>query len=158
MPAGFDKGNEMASTGRDQPDGQTSSLAQQIARAAGHSHQQEGTGRVPRAVAVVVRNDTVVITLYGILTRGERELASSPGGAAQVQQFHEELFRKSCGPLRKAIEKITGVKVREAATVVELANGTVAQIFTTGTIVQMYLLASQVEADSWGGSRPVVPD
>src|SRR5439155_5683890 len=76
----------------------------------------------------------------------------STAGAAQLQQFHRELFLNSCAPLRQAIEGITGVQVREATMDVETASGTVVQVFSTGTAVQVFLLAGHVEADSWGGS------
>jgi uncharacterized protein YbcI len=147
----------MVATTKDEPKGPAPTMAKEIARAA-RDFEWQRTGQMPRAIAVVLRDDTLVITLHGVLSRAERELASSPAGAAQVQEFHRELFLNSCGPLRQAIERITGVGVREADAVVEPANGTVVQVFTTGSMVQVFLLASHVEADSWGGSGPVILD
>jgi uncharacterized protein YbcI len=88
------------------------------------------------------------------LTPAEKALASSPAGAAQVQEFHRQLFTNSADALRKEIKNITGVEVREATSEVETTTGTVVQVFTTGTVVQVFLLAGPVEADSWGGSDP----
>ena len=51
------------------------------------------------------------------------------------------------------IKTITGVEVREATAEVEPATGTVVGVFTTGTTVQVYLLADSVPADSWGGTE-----
>jgi len=141
----------MVPTTRDEPDGPASSRARQIARAA-CAFERQRTGQVPRSVTVVLSDDTLVITLHGVLSPAERELARSTAGAAKVQEFHRELFLNSCAPLRQAIERITGVEVREATTDVETATGTVVQVFSTGTAVQVFLLASHVEADTWGGS------
>jgi uncharacterized protein YbcI len=128
-------------------------MARQIGRAASELERQ-WTGQVPRSVTVVLQDDTLVITLHGVLTRAERELAKSPAGAAQVQEYYRELFLSSWGPLRQAIESITGVEVREATAEVDTAAGTVVQAFSTGTVVQVFLLAGRVDPDTWGGSGP----
>jgi uncharacterized protein YbcI len=108
-------------------------------------------------VTVVLGDETLVITLHGVLSPAERDLARSPAGAAQVQEFHRELFGNSCGPLRQAIERITGVAVREATADVEPATGTVVRVFSTGTVVQVFLLAGRVEAGSWREDGFVAP-
>jgi hypothetical protein len=41
--------------------------------------------------------------------------------------------------------------VREAAAEVEPATGTVVKAFTTGTVVEVFLLAHGVPADTWTG-------
>ncbi len=146
----------MAPKSRDEPEGLAPSKAQQIARAA-TAFEQHRTGQVPRSVTVVLGDDTLVITLHGALSRAERDLAQCPAGAAQVQEFHRQLFLSSCGPLRQAIERITGVEVREAAAEVEAATGTVVQVFSSGTVVQVFLLAARVETETWGGSGPGAP-
>jgi uncharacterized protein YbcI len=131
-------------------------MAKQIARAASEFEQQL-TGQQPRSVTVVLCDETLVITLHGVLSPAERDLAQSPAGAAQVQEFHRELFLNSCGPLRQAIARITGVEVRQATADVEPATGTVVRVFSTGTVVQVFLLAGRVEADNWGGDGFVAP-
>ena len=65
-------------------------------------------------------------------------------GAAHVQEFHRQLFRNSADSLRKEIKRITGREVREAAAEVEPATGSVVHAFTTGTMVQVFLLAENV--------------
>ena len=145
----------MAPTTRDGPDGRETAMANQIARAA-REFEQQRTGQAPQSVTVVLSDDTLVITVHGALSRAERDLARSAAGAAQVQEFHRQLFLSSCGPLRQAIERITGVAVREAAAEVEPATGTVVQVFSTGTLVQVFLLAGHVEGDGRGGSRSAV--
>ena len=126
-------------------------MAQQVARAAG-AFQQQCTGHMPKSVNAVLNEDTLVVTLHGALTPAEKALAQSPAGAAQVQEFHRQLFNDSCASLRQEIEKITGVEVREATAEIEMRNGSVVQVLTTGTMVQVFLLARGVPADSWSGT------
>ena len=129
----------------------SSTVAQQIAQAA-LAFEQQRTGQVPKSVTVVLSGDTLVITLHGALSPAEKALAQSPAGAAQVQEFHRELFTNACGALREEIKRITGVEVREATVEVETETGTVVQVFTSGTTVQVYLLAHRVPADTWSGN------
>jgi uncharacterized protein YbcI len=141
----------MVPTTRAEADGPAPSPAEQIARAASESERLR-TGQAPESVTVVLSDDTLVITLHGVLSQAEKDLARSPAGAAQVQELRRQLFLNSCGELRQAIARITGVEVREATAEVEPATGTVLQVFSTGTAVQVFLLAGRVEPDTWGGS------
>ena len=126
-------------------------VAQQIAQAA-LAFQQQRTGHAPTAVTVVLSADTLVVTLHEALTPAEKALARTPEGAAQVQEFHRQLFANSCELLRQEIANITGVKVREAAAEVETKSGTVFHAFTSGAMVQVFLLAGDVPAGSWSGT------
>ncbi len=128
-----------------------SSVAQQIAEAA-IAFQQQRTGHEPKSVAVILSENTLVITLHGALSPAETALAKSPAGAAQVQEFHRQLFSDSADLLRQEIRRITGVEVREATAEVEPTSGTVVQVFTTGTMVQVFLLARDVPAGNWSGN------
>ncbi len=74
-------------------------MAKQIAQAA-RAFQQERTGHAPKAVTVVLSEDTLVITLHEALSPAEKALARSETGAAQVQEFHRQLFSDSCETLR----------------------------------------------------------
>jgi uncharacterized protein YbcI len=127
-----------------------SNVAQQIAQAA-ITFQQQRTSHAPSAVSVVLSADTLVITLHEALTPAEKALAKSPAGAAQVQDFHRQLFASSCESLRQKIASITGVEVREAAAEIEAATGTVIHAFTSGAMVQVFLLAGTVPASAWSG-------
>ena len=118
-----------------------STMAQQVAQAASE-FQQRRTGRVPQSVAVVLSEDVLVITLHGALSPAEKAVAQQPAGAAQVQEFHRQLFENSSDSLREEIKRITGVEVREAT----------AQVFTTGTMVQVFTLADRIAADTWSGN------
>jgi hypothetical protein len=82
----------------------------------------------------------------------EKALAQSPEGAAEVQEFHRQLFRDSADGLRQEIKRIAGVEVRESTTEAEPDSGTVVGVFTTGTTVQVFLLAHEVPASSWKGN------
>ncbi len=123
-----------------------SAMAQQVAQVA-IAYQTERTGHAPASVTVVLSEDTLVITLHDALTPAEKALALSPAGAAQVQEFHRQLFLTSADSLRKEIKRITGREVREAAAEVEPATGTVVHAFTTGNVVQVFLLSEIVPAE-----------
>jgi uncharacterized protein YbcI len=79
-------------------------------------------------------------------------MAKSPEGAAKVQEFHRQLFATSCEPLRQEIKRITGVDVREATAEIETATGAVVQVFTTGTVVQVFRLAQGVADGNWSSN------
>lgn len=129
----------------------TFTMAQQIAQAAS-VFQQQRTGHSPQAVTVVLSDQTLVITLHGALSPAEKALSKTPEGAAQVQDFHRQLFASSAEPLRQEIRRITGVKVREAAAEVEPATGAVVQAFTSGEMVQVFLLAQGITDETWNGN------
>jgi uncharacterized protein YbcI len=128
----------------------TPGMAEQIAHAAS-DFELERTGRLPKSVTVVLGLDTVVITLHEALSPAERSLAESPAGAAQVQELHRRLFDASSESLRNEIKRITGVDVPEASIEVEPATGTVVKAFTSGTVVQVFLLAHGMPTESWSG-------
>ena len=134
-----------------------STRAQQIARAA-RVFEELRTGQAPESVNVVLREDTLVITLHGALSSAERALAhSSPEGAAQVREYHRALFASSSDSLRREIKRITGVEVREASVEVETTPGEVVQALGCGAVVQVFLLARSVPADAWGERGPEDP-
>ena len=132
----------------------TPTMAQQIAQVA-IAFQQQRTGHSPKAVTVVLSEDTLVVALHSALSPAEQALSKSPAGAAQVQEFHRHLFANASDALRQEIERITGVEVREATAEVETTTGTVVAVFTTGTVVQIFRLAECVPAGTWSGSSPV---
>ena len=119
---------------------QTGTMAEQIARAI-CDFQHTSTGHSPTAVSVVLSEDTLVITLHEALTPAEKAMAKSAGGAAKLQEFHRQLFASSSESLRQEIKRITGRQVREAAAEVEPKSGSIVHAFTTGTTVQVFLLA-----------------
>jgi uncharacterized protein YbcI len=121
-------------------------MAQQIAEAA-KAFQQQRTGHAPKEVTVVLGEETLVITLHDALTPAEKALALSPAGAAQVQEFHRQLFLTSADGLRDEIKRITGREVREAVAEVEPATGSLVHAFTTGNVVQVFLLSEVVSAE-----------
>ncbi len=130
-----------------------STVAQQVAHAA-IDFEGRRTGHAPRSVTVVMNDTTLVVTLHGALSAAEQALAQSPAGAAQVQEFHHQLFMNSGDSLRQEIRRITEAEVREAAVEVEPATRTVVTAYSTGTVVQVYLLAHGVPADTWSSNEP----
>jgi hypothetical protein len=57
--------------------------------------------------------------------------------------------------LRREIKRITGVDFREPTAEFESQSGTVVHVFTTGTMVQVFLLAHGIPADTWKGGGTV---
>ena len=129
-------------------------MAKRLAQVASDLQQQR-TGHAPKAVTVVLGEDTLVVTLHEALTAAERALSATPDGAAQVQKFHRELFANASEELRQEIKRITGREVREATAEVEPATGTVVHAFTTGNVVQVYLLAAREPEEVERGIGPI---
>jgi uncharacterized protein YbcI len=127
----------------------TEMMAERIAKAA-TAFQQQRTGYKPKSVSVVLSGDTLVITLHGALSPAEQAMAQSPEGAAKVQEFHRQLFHSDADALRQKIGLITGMEVKEATAEVEPTSGAVVQVFTTGTMVQVFLLSGKVPTDEFG--------
>ena len=75
-------------------------MAQQVAEAIS-VFQEQRTGYPPKAVTVVLSDDTLVVTLHEALSPAEKALARTPEGAAQVQEFHRQLFKSSVDLLRE---------------------------------------------------------
>ena len=123
-------------------------MAQQVAQAV-MAFQQKTTGHAPKAVTVVLSQDTLVVTLHEALSPAERDMAKSPAGAATVQEFHRQLFGNSSQSLRDEIKRITGVDVREAIAEVEPTTGAVVCAFASGTVVQVFQLSEGILADTW---------
>jgi osmotically-inducible protein OsmY/uncharacterized protein YbcI len=84
-------------------------------------------------VAVLMNEDTLVVALHGALTAAEQALAQSPAGAAEVRDFHRELFANLSHRLLPKIERIIGMKVEAATAAFEPTTGAVVRLFTTGT-------------------------
>lgn len=120
-------------------------IPQQIAQAVCEFHLSS-TGHSPEAVSVVMTDDTLVITLHEALTLAERALSRSADGATQVQEFHRRLFATASGSLQKEIRRITGRQVKESTAEVEPTTGAIVHAFTTGTMVQVFLLTPENES------------
>jgi uncharacterized protein YbcI len=140
---------------RDEPmDKSISTMALQIAEAA-RTFEQVRTGHGPKSVTVAQSEGTLVITLHGALSQAERALARTPTGATLLQYFHRRLFTHSADTLRCEIKRITGVGVREPVAAVETKSDPAVHEFTSDTMVQVFLLAHKIPADTWSGSGTV---
>jgi uncharacterized protein YbcI len=128
-----------------------STMAQKIALASIRFAEGQ-TGHAPESATVVLSENTLVVTLHGALSPAEKALARTPAGAAQVQEFHRQLFTTTSESLRQEILQITGVEVREATAEVEATTGTVVHVFTSGTMVQVFLLAGSLPGETWSES------
>jgi uncharacterized protein YbcI len=124
-------------------------MAEQIAQAS-TVFQLQRTGHEPKSVSVIISGDTLVVTLHGALSAAEQAMAQSPAGAVKVQEFHRQLFLDAADTLRHEIKRITGMDVREATAEVEPRTGAVVHVFTSGTMVQVFLLSGKVPSGSFG--------
>ena len=120
-----------------------STVAQRVAEAA-FAAEQFRTGHDPESVRVVMGSDTVVVTVYGALSPAERALGADPEGAARLRDFHRQLFATTSADLRRQIEQIVGVSVREASAEVPTLSDATLSVFATGTVVQVFLLAQAI--------------
>ncbi|MEX0713499.1 MAG: Na-translocating system protein MpsC family protein [Pirellulales bacterium] len=132
-------------------------MAQQIAQVAVAFEQRRTGNHGPKSVTVVLSEGTLVITLHDALSPAEKALARTPAGAAQIQEFHRQMFANSADSLRQEIKRITGMEVPEATAEVEPATGAVVHAFTTGGIVQMFQLGGSVPTETWSGNGPGGP-
>jgi uncharacterized protein YbcI len=103
--------------------------------------QEQRTGRRPSGATAVLSENTLVVTLNDALTPAEKALSQTPQGAAQVQEFHRQLFAGSTTEMRQEISNLIGRRVKEAASEVNPATGSVVHAFSTGDMVQVFLLA-----------------
>ena len=128
-------------------------MARQVARAV-MAFQQKTTGHAPKAITVVLSQDTLVVTLHEALSPAEKDMAKkSPAGAAKVQEFHRQLFFNSSQSLREEIKRITGVEVREAAAEVETVTGTMVPLAKAATTVPVVVSTSAAASRT---STPVI--
>ena len=125
-----------------------STIAQQVAQAM-MAFQEKMTGHAPKAVTVVLSQDTLVVALHEALSPAEKDMAKSPAGAAKVREFHRQLFVSASQSLREEIKRIIGVEVREAVVEIEPTTGAVVQAFTRSATVQVFRLAHSVPGDNW---------
>ena len=124
------------------------SMAQQIAQTA-IAFEAQRLGRKPTSVTAMLGGDTLVITMRGVLSPVERALAASPEGAAQLQDFHQKLFQVASDPLRREIERITGLKICDAG---HNSGSAAVRVLIAGSVVQVFLLAGYLPGDRWEGT------
>lgn len=110
-------------------------MAEQIAQVV-TAYQQQWTSHEPDSVSVVLSGETVLVTQNGALPPTDHATAQSQEDAAKVQESLGQFFVDAGDTLRQEIKRITGMEVREATAVV--------QVFTSGTIVQVFLLSGKV--------------
>jgi uncharacterized protein YbcI len=122
-----------------------SQMTQRLARVAS-TLQRQRTGVAPKAVTAILSENTLVVTMEGALTPVERALVRTPQGAAQVQEFHRQLFASSSESMREKIKTITGRDVREATAEIETNAGAIAHVFNSGAMVQVFLLTPELES------------
>jgi uncharacterized protein YbcI len=126
----------------------TQTMAEQIAQAAA-AFQAQSTGHEPKSVSVVLGGDTLVVTLHGALSAAEQAMSQTVDGAAKVQEFHRQLFNSASQVFRTEIKRITGMDVRQADAQVEPGTGAIVQAFSSGSVVQVFLLSGNAPLESF---------
>ena len=111
-------------------------LVQEIAEAV-VSFQRRTTDHAPRAITVVLTQDTLVVLLHEALSPAEKALSQRPTGVTQVREFHRQLFATASAELKADIRRITGVEWPQAVAEVEPMTGDVVQAFTRTAAAQV---------------------
>jgi uncharacterized protein YbcI len=107
-------------------------IGERTARAT-HAFELRRTKHARKWVAVFMNEETIVIALHGSLTGAEKALAQSAAGAAEVQEFHRQLFADVSALLLRKIKGITGMNVRHTSAEIDSTTGSVVHLFTTDT-------------------------
>jgi uncharacterized protein YbcI len=123
-------------------------IAQKIARAA-IAFQRESTGIAPESVTVLLGEKTLVVTMQDALSPAEKQMASSPEGAARVNEFHQRLFQSSAPALHDELQRILGVEIRESSIGMEPTSGRFVEVYPSGALVQVFLLTRAVASETW---------
>lgn len=122
------------------------SMAEQIGHAAS-AFEQIRTGHVPKSVTVVLNDDTLVVTLRGVLTRAERVLANTEEGAAWVREYHRRLLMSTSNTLLDEINRITGASAHES-----VIDAAAVPLFEVGAVVHVFVLSTPIPLAVWSGS------
>ncbi len=108
-------------------------IGERIARAA-QAFELRRTKHARKWVAVFMNEETIVIALHGSLTRPEKALAQNASGAAEVREFHRQMFTHASAVLLRKIKSITGMEVRHTSAKIDAETGSVVQLFATDTV------------------------
>ena len=95
------------------------------------------------------RGIAIALQVHGVLSLAEQTLAETELGTATLRAFHQQLFQVCSDPLKRDIERITGLKVCEADNHKTTAA---VQVLSNGTVVQVFVLAGDLPAESWSGT------
>ena len=126
----------------------TQTMAEQIAQAA-TAFQQQRTGHEPKSVSVVLSGDTLVVTLHGALSPAEQAMAQTPARRRQGAGVSPPVVSQRVGhaPAGNQADHRNGR--REATAEVEPTSGAVVQVFTSGTMVQVFLLSGKLPSENF---------
>jgi len=114
-------------------------VARQVAQATG-SFEHLLLGRPPTSVTVVVKGDSMVITIHETFSDVERRLARDDQGRHRVRDFHRYLFDTTLDLLREHVEENTGVQLHGALAHVDMTTGSVVKTLTTDADIELFLL------------------
>ena len=126
-------------------------VARQIEEAA-IAYQKKTTGYEPKAVTVVLSEDTLVVTLHDAYSPSEKALSKSPTGLAQVQEFHRQLFAICSNSLREEIKHISVRQMRDSATEVEPTSGNILTVNPEDHLPKTHASGDQIWLDRIGCS------
>ncbi len=130
----------------------TLQMAQRIGRVACACEEQR-TGRCPRGMGVIVCGEAIVVTLHGVLSTEEIELAETRKGNADLHEFHRQSLLTTPEPLVHEIEQILGTKVRESQAELDSSTKTLVQVFSAGTNAAIFLFDEKVLTEIGNGQK-----
>ena len=92
--------------------------------------EREFLGRGPKEARTFIVQDTILVRLKGILSPGEQQLATEPGGVELIKQMRSRLIEGSNQVLASMIEEVTATKVVTMHT--DISTRTGERIFVFG--------------------------
>ncbi len=108
-------------------------IGERIARAV-HAFELRRMKHARKWVAIFMNEETIVIALHGSMTDAEKDLAQSAAGAAEVHEFHRQLFAGVSALLLRRIKSITGMDVRQTSAEINSTTGSIVHLFTTDIV------------------------
>jgi uncharacterized protein YbcI len=103
-------------------------------------------GRAPRGVVVVIKDESMIVTVLEQFSAMERRLARIDEGRHRVYEFHQSVFDTTLDSLRDHVRSSTGIELRNAIVHVDPVVGSIVKTFTTDTDINLFLLGDGLPA------------
>jgi uncharacterized protein YbcI len=120
-------------------------VARRVAHAVG-GFEHRLLGRVPSSVTVVVKDDSMVLTVCETFSPMERRLARTDEGRERLRAFHRFLFSATRDAFREHVREHTGIDLCGALAHVDADAGSIFKTFTTGADIECFLLGDALPA------------
>ncbi|WP_298982730.1 DUF2294 domain-containing protein [Caldilinea sp.] len=114
--------------------------------------EREMLGRGPKEARTFIIDDLVVVRLKGILSLGEQQLATQPGGIELIKQMRTRLVESFAAELSHLVEEQIGIQVVSMHTDISTRTGERVFVFTLEKDAEAELAAR--DASSLNPERP----